>query len=90
MTEAEIITLVNDSLANEFELDPAKMRPEANLFTDLELDSLDIVDLVIILENSFGFKIREDPKLREIRTLADVYSYVLDKTRQAGKDGTAT
>jgi len=81
MTEQEIIELINSSLAEEFELDPAAMTPEANLYEELELDSLDTVDMVIVLEGAFGFKIREEEAIREIRTLGDIHRFVIDKKR---------
>jgi acyl carrier protein len=79
MTEQEIIELVNSSLAEEFELDPEVMRPEAGIYQELELDSLDMVDMVIVLENAFGFKIREEQAVREIRTLGDIHRFVIEK-----------
>lgn len=68
-------------MAEEFELDPDQLKPEAHLFDDLELDSLDIVDLVVVLESEFQFKIREEQKIREIRTLGDIYNFVVEKHR---------
>jgi len=81
MTEQEIIELINTSLAEEFELDPADMQPEANIYEDLELDSLDTVDMVIVLEGAFNFKIREEEAIREIRTLGDIHNFVIEKKR---------
>jgi acyl carrier protein len=84
MTEQEIIVLVNSSLAEEFELDPETMRPESGIYEELELDSLDMVDMVIVLENAFGFKIKEEQAVREIRTLGDIHRFVIEK--KAGLD----
>ena len=81
MTEQEIIELINTSLAEEFELDLADMTPEANLYEDLELDSLDTVDMVIVLEGAFNFKIREEEAIREIRTLGDIHRFVIAKKK---------
>lgn len=81
MTDQEIIELINSSLAEEFELDLADMTPEANLYEDLELDSLDTVDMVIVLEGAFNFKIREEEAIREIRTLGDIHRFVIEKKR---------
>jgi acyl carrier protein len=50
--------------------------PEAHIFTDLGLDSLDIVDLVVALQSSFGVKIRNEEKVRDIRTLQDLYTFI--------------
>ena len=81
MTEQEIIELSNESLAEEFELDLADMTPEANLYEDLELDSLDTVDMVIVLEGAFKFKIRDEEAVRAIRTLGDIHRFVIEKKR---------
>ena len=82
MTEQEIIDLINTSLAEEFELDLEDLNPEALLFDDLELDSLDIVDLVVVLESAFQFKIREEESIREIRTLGDIHRFVINKKNE--------
>lgn len=79
MTNREIIERIDRSIAEEFEIDPEEMKPEKTLFQDLGLDSLDIVDLVIVLETAFGFKIREEEGIRKIRTLGDIHSFVIRK-----------
>jgi acyl carrier protein len=81
MTDREIIDLINTSLSREFELDPEKMVAEASIYEDLELDSLDTVDMVIVLEKAFGFKIREEKEIRKIRTLGDIHAFVIRKKR---------
>jgi acyl carrier protein len=81
MTNEEIIRIINDSLIKEFELDEEKMVPDAMLYENLELDSLDRVDMVIVLENAFKFKIREEKEIREIRTLGDIHNFVINKIR---------
>lgn len=82
MTEAEVIELIDSSLAEEFELERADMVPEANLYEDLGLDSLDTVDMVIVLEGAFDFKIREEEAIRAIRTMDDIHRFVLSKIEQ--------
>ena len=81
MTDEKVIEIINTSLVEEFELDPEKMVPDALLFEDLELDSLDRVDTVIMLERAFKFKIREEEAVREIRTLGDIHRFVIQKIR---------
>lgn len=83
MTDQETVELVNSSLAEEFEFDLAAMTPETTLFEDMGLDSLDVVDLVIVLETAFGMKIREEEAIRKIRTLGDIHNFVIHKKRQA-------
>lgn len=84
MTDQEIITLINTSLAEEFELDPATMAVEANLYEDLGLDSLDTVDMVIVLERAFGMKIRDEQEIRQIRTLGDIHRFIIGKKTPQG------
>ncbi|AMV72118.1 phosphopantetheine-binding protein [Desulfuromonas carbonis] len=81
MTEEQIIDLINRSLAEEFELELADLQPEANIYADLGLDSLDTVDMVIVLEGAFKFKIREEEAIREIRTLGDIHRFVIAKLK---------
>ena len=82
MTEQEVIETIDSSLAEEFELDRAEMIPEANIYDDLGLDSLDTVDMVIVLEGAFDFKIREEEAIRSIRTLGDIHRFVLEKVAE--------
>jgi len=82
MTDQEIIDRINTSLAEEFELELADMTPEATLYDELGLDSLDTVDMVIVLEGAFKFKIREETAIREIRTLGDIHKFVIGKYRE--------
>jgi acyl carrier protein len=82
MTDQEIIDLINTTLANEFELNIDDMVPGAVLKDDLGLDSLDRVDMVIVLEKAFSFKIREEEAIRAIYTLSDIHNFVINKKRE--------
>lgn len=84
MTREEIIKTVNGALCEEFELDPAVMKPEANFFTDLGLDSLDAVDMVIVLEQAFKIKLRTNYEVGKIMTLKDLYDYIEELMKQNG------
>ncbi|MDR0822575.1 MAG: phosphopantetheine-binding protein [Endomicrobium sp.] len=76
MTREEIIKTVNDALMKEFELKPESMKPEANFFADLGLDSLDAVDMVVVLEQAFKVKLRKNYEVGKIMTLNDLYNYI--------------
>jgi acyl carrier protein len=76
MTEQEIIDKTNAVFEESFEIEKERLVPEAHIFTDLGLDSLDIVDLVVALQSSFGVKIRNEEKVRDIRTLQDLYRFI--------------
>lgn len=76
MKRSTIIDIVNTALAEEFELDAAALTPETHLRDDLNLDSLDYVDMVIVLEKAFRFKIEDKQQLVNIHTLGDVYNFI--------------
>lgn len=77
MNQNEIVTKVNDLMQKGFEIPTEKLVPEANLFNDLELDSLDTVDMVVHLEENLDVKVNNE-RLMEVRTLQDVYNLVSD------------
>jgi acyl carrier protein len=68
---------VVEVLAEEFELDPGEMGPEATLYEDLGLDSLDAVDMVVVLEKTFGMKMTDEEALRSIRTMEDLFQFLI-------------
>jgi acyl carrier protein len=76
MIDQEIINKINKVFEESFEIEKERLVPQAHIFTDLGLDSLDIVDLVVALQNTFGVKIRNEEKVREIRTLQDIYQFI--------------
>ncbi len=76
MTREEIVTITNEVFAEAFELASERLVPEANIFQDLGLDSLDTVDLVVAIQKRFSVRIRDDERVRSIRTLADVYAFI--------------
>ena len=81
MTQEEIIGKINEFLVEEFEVDPTKIQPEANLRETLELDSLDYVDLVVIIESNFGFKVVAEDFI-DIHTFQNFYDYVNRKVKE--------
>ncbi len=81
MTESEIIKTVNGFLVSEFEVDESKITPEANLRETLDLDSLDYVDLVVVIESNFGFKVKGEDFVN-IHTFQDFYNYCDTKVQE--------
>jgi len=81
MNKDEIKTKVNEFLVEEFEVDESKIKPEANLRETLELDSLDYVDLVVVIESNFGFKVVGEDFVN-IHTFEDFYNYCYNKVSQ--------
>jgi acyl carrier protein len=75
MDKAEILRRVVEVLANSFDLDPGQIHPTSHLFEDLDLDSIDAIDLVVGLEEETGLDVNED-ELKAIRVVQDVVDLV--------------
>lgn len=75
-TKEEVLSAIADVLVSEFELDRAKLVPEARLFEDLDLDSIDAVDLVVRLQQQTGLKVKAED-FKAIRTLGDVADVIV-------------
>jgi acyl carrier protein len=77
-TKSEIIANIREYLAEEFEVDIDAIQPEANLSETLNLDSLDYIDLVVMTESNFGFKVKAED-FPGIKTFNDFYNYIISK-----------
>jgi len=86
MTDAEVIALANKTIAEEFELSESEIVPKAHLIDDLKLDSLDFVDMVVVLQNAFSIKLRDDSAVREVRTVDDIHQLLLRKKNELEQD----
>lgn len=86
MQRDKIVELVNEVFLEDFEVEPEQLIPEVNLFADMGLDSLDVVDLVVALQKKFNVSIRDDERIRDIRTLNDLYAFIetIEKETQPG------
>lgn len=82
-TDERIAEMVVEVLEDDFEVERERIVPEAHLFDDLELDSLDIVDLVVAMQVKFGVQIREDERIIEVRTVADLQRFILLLKRES-------
>jgi acyl carrier protein len=84
----EIFRHIRDALVELFELEPDKIRPEAHLYRDLDLDSIDAVDLVLKLKQLTGRKIQPE-NFRHVRTVEDVVGAVQHLLSGDASDGPA-
>lgn len=71
MSKAELLREIQGMMKELFELDAARVQPQARLVEDLELDSLDALDLAVKVEETTGFAF-DEAKLRQLRTVDDV------------------
>ena len=78
MTREEIITTTKRFLSEEFEVEKSKITADNNLQKTLDLDSLDYVDLVVVIEENLGFKPSSDD-FKKIDTFNDFYDLVEKK-----------
>ena len=78
MTRQEVEEKVNDFLIEVLEIDEVKIAPEATLKGDLGIDSLDFVDIVVIVERNLGFKIKPE-EMAGVATLKQFYDYIESK-----------
>lgn len=71
----QILAMLTTILVDEFEIDAEAITPEANLYEELDLDSIDAVDLVIKLQQLTGKKIQPD-EFKSVRTINDVINAI--------------
>ena len=74
-TRDDIFNTLRDALVELFELDPARVSMEANLYQDLEIDSIDAVDLIDHIKRQTGKKIAAE-EFKAVRTVNDVVEAV--------------
>ncbi len=86
MQNTQIIAKINEFLMEEFEVEAAAIQPDAVLKDTLELDSLDYVDLVVVIESNFGFKVKGEDFVG-IVTFQHFYDYIISKVYE--KDSVA-
>ena len=76
MTQEEVYNKIVTVLVDEFEVESDDINLDANLFSDLELDSLDAIDLMVTLDKELGIEIKTE-EMKDLRTIKDVCDFVL-------------
>lgn len=71
----EVLERLRSMMASEFGLSPADIEPGAHLADDLDLDSIDLVDLAVTLEDESGIKLDED-QIKSVRTVGDAVDVI--------------
>lgn len=82
MEKSEITQIINAFLVDEFEIEASKLVPNAHLKDDLGLESLDFVDIAVIVEEEFGFKIKGED-MGDVTTLGQLYDYIHNHLQQS-------
>ena len=78
MTRTEIEEKVRNFLIEDLEIDEDKIADDAKLKDDMGIDSLDFVDIVVIVEKNFGFKIKPE-EMADVTTLRQFCDYIESK-----------
>jgi acyl carrier protein len=78
MNYQEITEKINAFMIEDFEVEPSAITPEAELKSTLDLDSLDYIDLVVAIEQNFGFKVKPED-FQQMHTIGDFYNYVANR-----------
>jgi acyl carrier protein len=71
LSKAEILREIQFMMKELFELDSDRVQPDARLIEDLELDSIDAIDLAVKVEETTGLAF-EETTIRQLRTVEDV------------------
>lgn len=80
MTREEIISIINEFLTDEFEIETDLIKDDARLKEDLGIDSLDFVDIAVVVEKRFGFKITPD-QMKDVKTLNEFYAEIEERLK---------
>ena len=80
MTREDVVKITNEFLVEEIEVDAEKINDAARLREDLGIDSLDFVDIVVIVESHFEFKIKPE-EMKDVQTLSQFYDYIASKVQ---------
>jgi acyl carrier protein len=82
MSDKQILEKIKNIFVKEFESNAASINPETKIYKELELDSLDSVDLIVALENEFNFKVNrtvDESVLKNITAISHIIDYVKQK-----------
>jgi acyl carrier protein len=82
MTKDELFARISGILHNTFEIEPQRITPEAQLYADLDIDSIDAVDLIVQLKPLLGGKLQPDA-FNAVRTVQDVVDVLHGLIRDA-------
>ncbi len=77
MDKEVVVAKVNGFLVEEFELKEEQLVPSAHMKDDLDIESLDFVDIAVIIEKEFGLKVTSEQMIK-IKKLDDLYNFIIE------------
>jgi acyl carrier protein len=75
MDRQHIITTVNDFLIDEFEIEPGLIKESSLLKDELEIESLDLVDIIVMIEKEFKVKVKPE-EIVKVKTMHELYDFI--------------
>ena len=90
--EEKVYAALSKILTNEFDIPAEKIRPEARLYEDFDIDSIDAVDMIVQLKPYLGNRTVKPEAFKAVRTLGDVVSVIakiMEETGPAAQGGSA-
>jgi len=79
MDKQQVAARIATLFETEFEIAPDRLLPDAHLFQDLGLDSIDMVEMIVVLQKEFGIQLRDSEEARAIRTLGNLHDFVFNE-----------
>ena len=83
MTHAEIENKANDFFINDLNVEKENICPESRLKEDMGIDSLDYIDIAVLLERDFCIKITDPSEMTNILTLSQFYDYIFNRVKNS-------
>ncbi len=80
MQRQEIKEIVDDFLIDEFEIEPEQIKDDAILKDELEIESLDLVDIIVMIEKKFGFKVKPE-EIVKVQTVDQLYTFIQERIK---------
>ncbi|MGN0984515.1 MAG: acyl carrier protein [Gemmiger sp.] len=76
--DSEVFERIRDYLAEQLDIEPAKITPESDIINEFGADSLDVIDMITTLSDEFGVEI-PDEDIENFHTVGDVVAYVEER-----------
>lgn len=89
MTDQEIFMRLQGILVDTFDIEPERIKPEARLYEDLDIDSIDAVDLIVQLKPLVGKRLQPEA-FKSVRTLQDVINALQGLIRDGAEQSSST
>ena len=84
MSEGEIFEILKKALIELFEIDESKIKPETRIYEDLQIDSIDAIDMIDYIKRQTGYRLMPED-FKNVKTLDDIVKAVAKKFEELAK-----